>query len=238
MKKFLFFVFLFYSIGLISQEPTLDLRYGKWKNDLGDTTITFSNLIELGKDMGLNDKNSNTWGLLYRGLKHRFSFELFSNTISDKILLEKDIDFGGTTFYKGQEVSTYFKTEIKEFEYWYPLFSSPLFKTGIILGVDQIRTKSMMEDVSVKNDEVYPYIGFGNTIISPRSKVYIDILLTATQFNDINSMSGKIETGLDLFQNIGLYMGLKKLKIEIENSNSYKIDLNMTSFYVGAYLRI
>lgn len=238
MKKLLLIILFFFSATLISQEVSLYLRYGKWKNDLGDTTITFSNLIELGKDMGLNDKSSNTWGILYRGLKHRFSFELFSTTNSEKIILEEDIEFGGTNFYEGQEVSTYFKLEIKEFEYWYPLFSSPLFKTGIILGVDQIRTKSMMEEVSVKSDETFPYIGFGNTIISPRSKVYIDILLTATQINNINSMSGKIETGIDLFQNIGLYMGLKKVKIEIENKEEFQIDLNMTSFYVGAYLRI
>lgn len=238
MKKFLFFIMFFYSLSLFSQEPSFYLRYGKWKNDLSDTTLTFSNLIELGKDMGLKDKSSDTYGFLYRGLKHRFSFELFSNSISDKIILDKEIEFGGTTFEEGQEVETYFKIEIKEAEYWYPIFNSPLFKTGIIFGVDQVRTKSMMDEIAVKSDETFPYIGFGNTIISPRSKVYIDIALTATQYKDTTSMSGKIETGLDITQSIGLYMGIKKVKIEIENKDSYDLDFDMASFYVGAYLRL
>lgn len=238
MKNVLIFLFLTFGLEILSQEPSFYLRYGKWKNDLGNTTLTFSNLIELGKDMGLNDKSSNTYGFLYRGLKHRFSFELFNNTLSDKIILDKDIEFGGTTFLQGEEVETYFKIEIKEAEYWYPLFNSPLYRTGLILGVDQVKTKSLMNDVEVKSDEVFPYIGFGNTIISPRSKVYIDILLTATQYSDTTSMSGKIETGLDITQSIGFYIGLKKVKIEIENKNSYKLDLDMSSYYVGAYLRL
>lgn len=237
MKKLFFLSFILLSISILSQEPSFYLRYGKWKNNLGDTTLTFSNLVELGKDMGLEDKSSNTWGFLYRGVKHRFSFELFSSTLKENIVLEKDIEFGGTNFNAGQEVETYFKVEIKEFEYWYPVFSTPLFRTGIILGVDQIKTKSMIEEVSVKTDETFPYIGFGNTIISPRSKVYIDILLTATQYQDTTSMSGKIETGLDITPSIGLYMGLKKVKIEIEDKNSYDLDFDMASFYVGAYLR-
>lgn len=237
MKKLFFLAFILLSISILSQEPSFYLRYGKWKNNLGDTTLTFSNLVELGKDMGLEDKSSNTWGFLYRGVKHRFSFELFSSTLKENIVLEKDIEFGGTNFNAGQEVETYFKVEIKEFEYWYPVFSTPLFRTGIILGVDQIKTKSMIEEVSVKTDETFPYIGFGNTIISPRSKVYIDILLTATQYQDTTSMSGKIETGLDITPSIGLYMGLKKVKIEIEDKNSYDLDFDMASFYVGAYLR-
>ncbi|MEJ5166219.1 MAG: hypothetical protein WHV67_04230 [Thermoanaerobaculia bacterium] len=237
MKKLFFLSFILLSISILSQEPSFYLRYGKWKNNLGNTTLTFSNLVELGKDMGLEDKSSNTWGFLYRGLKHRFSFELFSSTLKENIVLDKDIEFGGTTFNKGQEVETYFKVEIKEFEYWYPVFSTPLFRTGIILGVDQIKTKSMIEEVSVKTDETFPYIGFGNTIISPRSKVYIDILLTATQYKDITSMNGKIETGLDITSSIGLYMGLKKVKIEIEDKSSYNLDFDMASFYVGAYLR-
>lgn len=237
MKKLFFLSFILLSISILSQEPSFYLRYGKWKNNLGDTTLTFSNLVELGKDMGLEDKSSNTWGFLYRGLKHRFSFELFSSTLKENIVLEKDIEFGGTTFNTGQEVETYFKVEIKEFEYWYPVFSTPLFRTGIILGANQIKTKSMIEEVSVKTDETFPYIGFGNTIISPRSKVYIDILLTATQYKDTTSMSGKIETGLDVTASIGLYMGLKKVKIEIEDKNYYDLDFDMASFYVGAYLR-
>lgn len=237
MKKILFFLLIFYSLNIFCQEPSFYLRYGRWKNNLQDTTITFSNLIELGKDLGLEDKNSNTWGFLYRGIKHRFSFELFSSTLEETIILERDLEFGGANFYEGQEVSTYFKVEIKELEYWYPVFSTPLFRTGIILGANQIKTKSMIEDVSVKNDEVFPYIGFGNTIISPRSKVYIDILLTATQYKDTTSMSGKIETGLDITQSIGLYMGLKKVKIEIEDKETYDLDFDMASFYVGAYLR-
>lgn len=237
MKKLLFPFIIFCSFLAFSQEPSFYLRYGKWKNNLGDTTLTFSNLIELGKDLGLEDKSSNTWGFLYRGLKHRFSFELFSSTLKKNIILDKDIEFGGTTFNAGQEVGTYFKVEIKEFEYWYPVFSNPLFRTGIILGVDQIKTKSMIEDVSVKNDETFPYIGFGNTIISPRSKIYIDILLTASQYKNTTSMSGKIETGLDITASIGFYMGLKKIKIEIEDKENYNLDFDMASFYVGAYLR-
>lgn len=238
MKKIIMFLFLIFGLEILSQEPSFYLRYGKWKNDLGNTTLTFSNLIELGKDMGLNDKSSSTYGFLYRGLKHRFSFELFSNTLSDKIILDKDMEFGGTTFLEGQEVETYFKIEIKEAEYWYPLFNSPLYRTGIILGLDQVKLKSLMNDVEVKSDELFPYIGFGNTIISPRSKVYIDILLTATQYGDTTSMSGKIETGLDITASIGFYIGLKKVKIEIEDKNSYKIDFDMSSYYVGAYLRL
>lgn len=238
MKKIKFIFFLFFCGFLFSQEPSLYLKYGKWKNNFGKTELTFSNLIEIGKDLGLNEKSSNTYGILYRGIKNRFSFEFFKTELKEKISLENDIEFAGRTFNKGKEVETFFRLEIKDFQWWLSIFSSPLYKGGLILGVNQIRTKNSMEDVSVKKEETYPFIGLGNTIISPRSKVYIEFSLIAMQYKDTTSLSGNVEAGIDLTNVIGLYIGLKKTQIEIEKTEGFDIDIGLASFYAGAYLRI
>ncbi len=237
MKIFLILTFIFSYSLVFSQEPSLYIRYGKWKNDMSNTKLTFPNLIEIGKDLGLDKKSSDTFGILYRGQKHRFSIDYFSTSKEEKIILNEDINFYGTLFEEGQEVNTYFKLEIKEFEYWYPLFNSPLFKSGFIIGLDLVKTKTAMEEVSVKKDEETPYLGIGTTIITPRTKAYVDISLTTTQWKDIEALSAKLETGLDITLNMGLFMGLKKLKLEMEEKD-FDIDLSLSSFYVGVYLRL
>jgi hypothetical protein len=226
------------SAALTAQDAGLYLRYGRWNSDTTGTASTFHSLADVAKDLALDDTKPTGYGILYRGQKHRFSLEVYSSSTSEEVTLEAPLDFGGRHFDAGAAVRTSMKIRSQEAEYWYPLVTVPTLRTGLVLGGEMYRVETRVADAKVMEDQFIPYVGLGVSLLTPRTKVYVDFEVVAGQYQDSTHISGRIETGVDLTQSIGIYFGLRKVKFEIGDNDKYQYDLDSSSVYIGAHLHL
>jgi hypothetical protein len=92
-----------------------------------------------------------------------------------------------------------------------------------------------IQDTEYSQDEVVPYIGLGITAMTPKQGIYVDVALTVGEYQDTSHLSGRVESGLDLFSGFGLYAGLRMVRLELSGDSS-SWDLDTSSYYFGAHL--
>ena len=236
MIRCLTVLLLFAAASLPAQQAGLYLRYSQWSTDLeGDVDIDAGGLWDVTKDLALESDDPSGYGIVYRGVKHRFSAEMYESSSRNSFTAGEGLVIGGVPVEPGTEVSTGMELKTLELEYWYHLVSVPTFRTGIIIGGEMYDVTTRIQDLEYSNDEVVPYIGLGITALTPKQGIYVDIALTAGESSGTSHLSGRIESGLDLFSGFGIYAGLRKVKVETEGESA-SWDLDTSSYYFGAHI--
>jgi len=231
-------IFAMLAGGLLAQDEGLYLRYGKWSSDLAGEVSTFGEAVDVAKDLALDSDKPSSYGFIYRGQRHRFGLDIFDVGTSSTVTLDAPLDFGGHHFEAGEVLGTELKIRTSELEYWYPLGLQPTLRTGLVLAAQQVKMESRIGDVSVEHDEIIPAVGLGVTFLTPRSKMYVDLVITAGENGGSSQYSGRVETGLDLTSSLGIFLGLKKAKMDLEDDHSVSFDVDTASFYLGAHLHL
>lgn len=234
MTRWLVILALFSATLLPAQEAGLYLRFSQWSTDL-DGEVDSGGLWDLTRDLALKSDSPRVYGALYRGIKHRFSVEVNSTSIRETVIAGEDMEIDGVPVEPGTEVATGLDMKTIGVEYWYHLVSVPTFRTGLILGAEQYDIETRIQDFKVSNDKTIPYVGLGITILTPRQGIYMDAALTVGEYQGSSHLSGRIETGMDVFSGLGLYAGLRKVKIETEGDGA-DWDLDSSSYYFGLQL--
>jgi hypothetical protein len=221
---------------LPAQQAGLYLRYGQWSTDLeGDVDLDAGGLWDLSKDLALDHDSPIGYGVVYRGIKHRFSAELFESSFHNTFAAPEGMAIGGVPVEPGTVVTAAMDLQTLEVEYWYHLVSVPTFRTGLVLGGEMYDATTRIQDIEASQDEVVPYIGLGITAMTPRQGIYVDVALTVGEYQDTSHLSGRVESGLDLFSGFGLYAGLRMVKLELSGDSAIW-DLDTASYYFGAHL--
>lgn len=221
---------------LPAQQAGLYLRYSQWSTDLeGDVDLDAGGLWDLTKDLALESDDTIGYGIVYRGVTHRFSAELYETSDHSTFIAGEGLVIDGVPVEPGTEVATAMELKTTELEYWYHLVSVPTFRTGLIIGAEMYDLTTRVQDAEYSSDEVVPYIGLGITALTPRQGIYVDIALTAGESSGTSHLSGRIESGLDLFSGFGIYAGLRKVKVETEGEGA-SWDLDTSSYYFGAHI--
>jgi hypothetical protein len=223
---------------LLAQDAGLYLRYGKWSSDIGGEVSTFGQAVDVAKDLALDRDKPSAYGFIYRGQRHRFGLDIYNASTSSSVTLDGPLDFGGHHFEAGETLGTALKIKTTELEYWYPIGILPTFRTGLVLAAQQVKMESRVGDVTVDHDEIIPALGLGVTFLTPKTKVYVDLVLMVGENGGSSQYSGRVETGLDITSSLGIYTGLKKTMLKLEDDHSVSFDMDTASFYVGAHLHL
>jgi hypothetical protein len=227
---------LLFAALLPAQQAGLYLRYSQWSTDLeGDVDLDAGGLWDLSRDLALESDSPVGYGVVYRGIKHRFSAELFESSLDNTFIAGEDLEIGGVPVEPGTVVTAAMDLQTLEVEYWYHLVSVPTFRTGLILGGEMYDVTTRIQDTEYSQDEVVPYIGLGITAMTPKQGIYVDVALTVGEYQDTSHLSGRVESGLDLFSGFGLYAGLRMVRLELSGDSS-SWDLDTSSYYFGAHL--
>ena len=234
MTRFVLPILLLAAALLPAQEAGLYLRYSQWSTDL-EGNVDAGTLWDLTQDLALESDSPRSYGIVYRGTKHRFSVEAFKSSIRETVIVGEGMVVNGVPVEPGTAVATGMDWETTEVEYWYHLISVPTFRTGIILGGEMYDVSTRIQDLEYSHDETVPYIGLGLTALTPRQGIYVDVALTVGENQDTSHLSGRIESGLDLFSGFGVYAGLRKVKVETEGDGA-SWDMDSSSYYFGAHL--
>jgi hypothetical protein len=234
MTRFLAPLLLLAATLLPAQEAGLYVRYSQWSTDLSGDVET-DELWDLTKDLALKSDNPRSYGILYRGVHHRFSAEACDSSVSETITAGEGLVIAGEPVEPGTEIRTSMEMRTLGVEYWYHLVSVPSFRTGIILGADRYELETRIQDLHYSEDKVIPYVGLGITALTPRQGIYMDVALTVGEGSGASHLSGRIETGMDIVSGLGLFAGLRKVKVEMEGKNA-QWDLENSSYYLGAQI--
>lgn len=219
---------------LPAQQAGMYFRYSQWTTDV-EGAVDAEGLLDLTKDLAIESDDPVGYGVVYRGLKHRFSAEMFESSGRDSFTAGEGLEIGGVPVEPGTVVTTEMDLETIELEYWYHIVSVPTFRTGIIIGGEMYDVRTRVQDLNYEHDEVVPYIGLGLTALTPRQGIYVDVALTVGESSGTSHLSGRIESGLDLFSGFGIYAGLREVRLETEGDQA-DWDLETSSYYFGAHI--
>ena len=222
---------------LLAQDTGLYLRYSKWSSGTSGEIASSGTAADIGSDLGVNKDKPTAYGFVYRGDSQRLGLEVFDSSASAVRTLTAPLDFDGRHFDTGSTVRTTLKIKTTDLEYWQPLAAAtPTLRTGLVLALQRVEMRGGVEDAVLKNDDFIPAVGLGVTFLTPRSKVYLDFAVMGGEYNGSSRYGGRLEMGVDVASNIGIYLGLKQEKLDLKDNKAAVFSTDTGSFYIGAYL--
>jgi hypothetical protein len=223
---------------LWAQDTGLYLRYGAWNSSTSGEISSSGTAADIGSDLGVNKDKPTAYGIVYRGNSQRFGLEIFDSSASATVTLDAPLDFGGRHFDAGSTVRTGLKIKTADVEFWQPLTAVPTMRTSLVMSLQRVEMRGSVEDAVLKNDDIIPAFGLGVTFLTPQSKMYVDFVVMGGEYKGASRYGGRLETGVDVTANIGLYLGLKQEKLDLKDNKTAVFSTDTGSFYIGAHLHL
>ncbi len=205
-------------------------------NSLNDPTI------DLVNDLSLDDPSSSSFRLILEHpipLLPNIKYQRFELDSSGSSILSSDLNFNGTTFLSGAQVTSTFDLSHDNIVLYYELLDNWV---SLDFGLDlkrfdgEVELTDAISNQRILVDETIPLLYLSARFDLPFSGFYVGADINSFSTGDSSVEDSTIMLGYESDSGLGFEGGIKKFSLELNDVNNLNTNLEYDGIYLNGYI--
>ena len=220
----------------------LNIGASQWTPDLTGSFNSGTTSI----DLGLGEPSSSSFQLILEHpipLLPNIKYQRFELDSSGSRILNRNIDFSGTNFLSGAQITSTFDLSHDNIVLYYEILDNWVsLDFGLDLKrfdgeVELIDTASPATNSRVIIDETIPLLYLSARFDLPFSGFYIGADIHSIKLGDSSAEDSTIMLGYQSASGLGFEGGIKKFSLELNDANNLNTNLEYDGIYLNGYIQ-